>query len=80
MGPFLFVSKPLTMRRYKRKGQLKTDDGKMDCMELYSINQDDMLGNKPARNNVDTIEAKRAEVRQFIESSHSIIGMPPWIE
>lgn len=48
-------------------------------MELYSINQDDMLGNRPARKNADTIEAKRAEVRQFIENSHSIIGMPPRI-
>lgn len=77
MSSFLFISRPLTIRRYKRKGQLKTDDGKMDCMELYSINQDDMLGNRPARKNADTIEAKRADVRQFIENSHSIIGMPP---
>ncbi|KAJ5631796.1 oxidoreductase 2OG-Fe(II) oxygenase family [Penicillium longicatenatum] len=66
---------PHDLTGYKRKGQLKTDDGKMDCMELYSINQDDMLGNKSARNNVDTIEAKRAEVRQFIECSHSIIDV-----
>ncbi|KAJ5532013.1 hypothetical protein N7494_008565 [Penicillium frequentans] len=68
---------PHDLTGYKRKGQLKTDDGKMDCIELYSINQDDMLGNRSARKNADTIEAKRADVRQFIENSHSIIGMPP---
>lgn len=79
-SPFLFMSRSLTRRRYKRKGQLKTDDGKMDCMELYSINQDDLLGNRPIRKNADTIEAKRADVRQFIKSSHSIIGMLPHIQ
>ncbi|KAJ5810616.1 oxidoreductase 2OG-Fe(II) oxygenase family [Penicillium pulvis] len=66
---------PHDLMGYKRMGQLKTDDGKMDCMELYSINQDDMLGNRSARKNADTIEAKRADVRQFIENSHSIIDV-----
>ncbi|KAJ5611874.1 hypothetical protein N7528_008979 [Penicillium herquei] len=60
-------------RRYKRKGQLKTDDGKMDRIELYSINQDDILGNRPPRRNADTIEAKRSELRQFIETSNDVI-------
>ncbi|KAJ1714621.1 hypothetical protein NYO67_3270 [Aspergillus flavus] len=54
---------------------LRTDDGKMDCMELYSINQDDILGNRPPRRNADSIEARRAEVRQFIENSHSVIDI-----
>ncbi|KAJ5722283.1 hypothetical protein N7488_000318 [Penicillium malachiteum] len=57
-----------------RKGQLKTDDGKMDRMDLYSINQDDILGNRPPRRNADTIEAKRSELRQFIETFHAVIA------
>lgn len=63
------------MSRYKRKGQLKTDDGKLDCMELYNISQDDILGNCPSRRNADPIEDKRTEVRQFIEDSHSVIDI-----
>ncbi|CAI7646587.1 unnamed protein product [Penicillium glandicola] len=68
---------PHDLTGYKRKGQLKTDDGKMDRMDLYSINQDDILANRPPRRNADPIEAKRAELRQFIESSHSVIGLNP---
>jgi hypothetical protein len=75
VSPFLSNYSSLTVKRYKKKGLLKTDDGKTDCMELYSINQDDMLGNLPVRRNADPIEARRAQVRKFIEHSHSIIGM-----
>ncbi|KAJ6111728.1 hypothetical protein N7523_007789 [Penicillium sp. IBT 18751x] len=66
---------PGDLTGYKRKGQLKTDDGKMDCMELYNISQDDILGNCPSRRNADPIEAKRIELRQFIDHSHSIIDV-----
>ncbi|KAG8412205.1 hypothetical protein J3458_014396 [Metarhizium acridum] len=58
--------------RYKQKGKLKTDDGKTDCMELYSINQDDMLGNCPFRKNVGPIEDKRADICEFIKHAHSV--------
>lgn len=63
------------MCRYKQKGVLRADNGKMDRMELYSINQDDMVGNKPARNNAGPIEASRAGVRQFVEHSHAVVKM-----
>lgn len=55
-------------------GKLKTDDGKMDCMELYSINQDDILGNCPSRENVQPIEAKRDKVRKFIRHADAALG------
>lgn len=44
----------------------------MDCIELYSINQDEMLGNSPPRKNADPIEAKREDVQQFIHHSHEV--------
>lgn len=44
----------------------------MDCMELYNINQDDILGNRPARRNAEPIETRRGEVRQFIHHSHAV--------
>ncbi|KAJ5291697.1 hypothetical protein N7478_000948 [Penicillium angulare] len=68
---------PQDLTGYKRRGQLKTDDGKLDRMELYSISQDDILGNHAGRKNADPIEARRGEVRQFIENSHSAIGISP---
>ncbi|KAJ5672999.1 oxidoreductase 2OG-Fe(II) oxygenase family [Penicillium longicatenatum] len=64
---------PHDLTGYKSKGQLKTDDGKMDRMDLYSISQDDILGNRPPRKNADSIEAKRAELGQFMRTSHSVI-------
>ncbi|KAK5988497.1 hypothetical protein PT974_09980 [Cladobotryum mycophilum] len=63
---------PRDLTGYKQKGKLKTDDSKTDCMELYSINQDDMLGNSPLRKNVGPIEAKRTDVVQFIRHAHSV--------
>lgn len=41
-------------------------------MELYSINQDEMLGNSPPRKNADPIDARRDEVQQFIRHSHEV--------
>ena len=47
----------------------------MDCMELYTINQDDMVGNRPSHQYVYTIENKRSDVRRFIEHSHAAISV-----
>ncbi|PFH59143.1 hypothetical protein XA68_12763 [Ophiocordyceps unilateralis] len=66
---------PYDLAGYKQKGMLKTDDGKMDRMELYTINQDDVMGNKPACNNAGPIEASRADVRRFIEHSHAVVDI-----
>ncbi|KJZ72349.1 hypothetical protein HIM_08275 [Hirsutella minnesotensis 3608] len=66
---------PHDLTGYKRKGVLKTDDGKVDCMELYTVNQDDIVGNKPARSNAEPIEANRATIKQFIEQSHGVVDV-----
>lgn len=53
---------PKDLTGYKRMGALRTDDGKLDHMHLYSINQDDILGNRPPRTNAPPIEIGRAHV------------------
>ncbi|KAJ5699023.1 oxidoreductase 2OG-Fe(II) oxygenase family [Penicillium macrosclerotiorum] len=63
---------PYDLTGYKQKGKLRTDNGKMDCMELYSINQDDILGNCQRRRNVGSIEANRLQIRNFIQQSRTV--------
>lgn len=60
------------MTRYKQKGKLRTENGKLDCIELYNINQDDIMGNRQAMKNVETIESKRPECQRFIENAHDV--------
>ncbi|KAK2608362.1 hypothetical protein QQS21_003047 [Conoideocrella luteorostrata] len=66
---------PHDLTGYKQKGKLKTDDGKTDCMELYSIKQDDMLGNCPPRMNASPIESKRSDIRRFIQDANSVANV-----
>ncbi|KAL4889607.1 hypothetical protein BDV59DRAFT_186168 [Aspergillus ambiguus] len=66
---------PRDLTGYKRTGLLKTDDGKFDHMHLYSISQDDMLGNRPARTNAPPIENKRLQVQAFIRHASSALGL-----
>ncbi|KAA8642476.1 hypothetical protein EYZ11_001034 [Aspergillus tanneri] len=66
---------PKDLTGYKRMGKLKTDDGKMDFMELYSINQDDMLGRCHPRKNPGPIEARRKEIAEFIQHSNKVLGV-----
>ncbi|KAL2811251.1 hypothetical protein BJX63DRAFT_444279 [Aspergillus granulosus] len=64
---------PRDLTGYKAMGKLKTDDGKMDYMHLYSINQDDMLGNRPQRKNAAPLESHRKEIHSFIHNAHSAL-------
>ncbi|RAH80124.1 oxidoreductase [Aspergillus japonicus CBS 114.51] len=66
---------PRDLTGYKRIGALKTDDGKVDHMHLYSISQDDILGNRPARVNAPPIEEKRAEIQTFIREASAALGV-----
>ncbi|KAL2796247.1 hypothetical protein BJX66DRAFT_349993 [Aspergillus keveii] len=61
---------PRDLTGYKAIGKLRTDDDKTDFMHLYSINQDDMVGNRPARRNADPLEASRARIQTFIRNAH----------
>ncbi|PYH77452.1 putative oxidoreductase [Aspergillus uvarum CBS 121591] len=64
---------PRDLTGYKKMGALKTDDGNVDHMHLYSINQDDILGNRPARVNAPPIEEKRAEIQTFIREASAAL-------
>lgn len=54
---------------YKTAGKLKTDDGKLDAMEMYTVGQDDMLGTTSARRNPDPLEDHRTQARSFFLSA-----------
>ncbi|KAF2865912.1 oxidoreductase [Massariosphaeria phaeospora] len=60
---------------YKRAGKLRTDDGKLDAMEMYTVGQDDIMGNIPPRNNPDTIERHRKECQEFFRHAHAVAAV-----
>ncbi|KAJ5377288.1 uncharacterized protein N7496_004697 [Penicillium cataractarum] len=64
---------PRDLTGYKATGKLKTDDGKQDLMEMYGINQDDIVGNVSPRKNAEPIESRRNDIKQFILHSHTVI-------
>ncbi|KAE8360750.1 hypothetical protein BDV27DRAFT_167463 [Aspergillus caelatus] len=66
---------PRDLTGYKSMGRLKTDDGKTDHMHLYSINQDDILGNRPPRTNAGPIESKRMQLQAFIRHCSAALGV-----
>ncbi|PWY65550.1 oxidoreductase [Aspergillus eucalypticola CBS 122712] len=66
---------PKDLTGYKRMGALKTDDGKLDHMHLYNINQDDILGNRPPRTNAPPIEAQRPQIQNFIRHASSALDV-----
>lgn len=59
--------------RYKPVGVLKTDDGKRDTMEMYTISQDDILGTIAPRQNPETVERQRKECEAFFRHAHNAI-------
>lgn len=61
------------LTRYKATGKLKTDDGKLDLMEMYGINQDDIVGNVSPRKNAGSIESQRNNIKAFIRHSHAVV-------
>ncbi|PYH99981.1 oxidoreductase [Aspergillus ellipticus CBS 707.79] len=79
---------PRDLMGYKHSGKLRTDDGKLDCMEMYNLGQDDIIGNSDPRQNPDPIEARRSDCQAFFEHAHAAItvicthldqqlGLPP---
>lgn len=61
---------PKDLVGYKTSGLLKTDDGKLDATEMYTVSQDDMLGNEPRRSNPAPVEEHRQECASFLEGAH----------
>ncbi|RAL02383.1 oxidoreductase [Aspergillus ibericus CBS 121593] len=66
---------PRDLLGYKCSGKLRTDDGKLDCMEMYNLGQDDIIGNSAPRQNPDPIEEQRSDCRAFFEHAHAAISV-----
>jgi len=56
-------------------GSLKTDDGKPDTMEIYSISQDDMIGTTPPFKNPEPLESHRQDCQAFFRHAHAAISV-----
>ncbi|OGM48635.1 putative oxidoreductase [Aspergillus bombycis] len=68
--------KPPDFTRYKSIGTTKTEPGKFDHIHVYSVAQDDMLGNtssEPQLPHPGTITRKKAQTRDFISRSHAVL-------
>ncbi|KAJ4288923.1 hypothetical protein N0V90_011264 [Kalmusia sp. IMI 367209] len=64
---------PRNLLGYKRSGLLRTDNGGVDDMEMYTLGQDDIVGNNTPRKNPDSIEAEREACREFFLNAHKVI-------
>jgi isopenicillin N synthase-like dioxygenase len=65
---------PKDLLGYKEAGKLKTDDGKLDATELYTLGQDDMLGTLLPRKNPEPIEGQREKCRDFFEKAYAAVA------
>ncbi|KAE8380750.1 oxidoreductase [Aspergillus bertholletiae] len=62
--------------RYKSIGTTQTEPGKFDHIYVYSVAQDNMLGNdssKPPLPHPETVTRKTAQIREFISGSHAVL-------
>ncbi|PVH97059.1 putative oxidoreductase [Periconia macrospinosa] len=66
---------PRSLIGYKRKGILKVDDSTRDCIEVYTLSQDDILGNIPPLSNPAPIESNRHDCRGFFESAFTVVNV-----
>ncbi|KAE8306302.1 hypothetical protein BDV41DRAFT_570053 [Aspergillus transmontanensis] len=68
--------KPPDFTRYKSIGTTKTEPGKFDHIHVYSVAQDDLLGNastEPQLPHPEPIIHKKAQTVDFISRSHAVL-------
>ncbi|KAH6675882.1 putative oxidoreductase [Halenospora varia] len=68
-----YAYQPPSLLGYKATGKLKTDDGKLDIMEMYTISQDDILGTGARRENPEPVEAHREDCQEFFRQAHKAL-------
>ncbi|KAF7959254.1 hypothetical protein EAE96_002768 [Botrytis aclada] len=66
---------PKNILGYKAAGILKTDDGKLDNIAMYSLGQDDILGTSEPRANPSPIETCREECKLFFHHAHAVLNV-----
>lgn len=52
---------------------LRVDDNTRDSIEVYTLSQDDIMGNIPPLSNPEPIEASRNNCRGFFETAFSVV-------
>lgn len=52
---------------------MRLEDGSPDCIEFYSLGQDDMLGTSAPRDNPELIQSNRKTFQDFFYHAHGII-------
>jgi isopenicillin N synthase-like dioxygenase len=65
----------LNFIRFKPIGNIKIEDGRPDRVQFYNIGQDDMTGTSKPLSNPPCIEARRPDIKAYMEQAHSIISL-----
>ncbi|PQE21058.1 2OG-Fe(II) oxygenase family protein [Rutstroemia sp. NJR-2017a WRK4] len=68
------LNMPKDLNGYKPAGVLKTDDGKMDAMELYTLSRDEVLGDDSTRRDPEEFKSHREECKQFFLRAHEVLS------
>ncbi|TVY15591.1 Oxidoreductase vrtI [Lachnellula arida] len=64
----------LSKATYKPPGTLKTENGKFDAVEVYTLNQDDALGTCPTPHpNPSPFEAHQKDLEGFFHNAHQVL-------
>ncbi|KAI9644047.1 hypothetical protein NHQ30_007399 [Ciborinia camelliae] len=66
---------PKSILGYKAPGLLKTDDGKLDAIAMYSLGQDDVLGTSAPRANSEPIGTHRKDFQSFFRHAHEALNV-----
>ncbi|TGO34583.1 hypothetical protein BHYA_0191g00190 [Botrytis hyacinthi] len=65
---------PKDLNGHKPAGVLKTDDGKMDAMELYTLSRDEVLGTRSTRRDPEGFQRHREDCKRFFLRSHEVLS------
>ena len=68
------IAERASLTRYKRIGEMKLEDGSPDCIEFYSIAQDDVLGTASPRSHPKVILDSHGILEVFFNHAFGIIG------
>jgi hypothetical protein len=54
---------------------LRVDDNTSDSVEVYTLSQDDVLGNIPLLSDPVPIESNRNDCRGFFQAAFAVVGV-----
>ncbi|KAF5873262.1 putative 2og-fe oxygenase protein [Botrytis fragariae] len=68
------LNMPKDPNGYKPAGVLKTDDGKMDAVELYTLSRNEVLGTRSTCRDPEKFQKHRAECKRFFLRLHEVLS------